>query len=210
MESINKSVWNTLSAVDVNKYAEKKNGFTYLSWAWAWSILKDHYPDATYTKKVAYNDKAESDLPFMVDSNGYACVSVTVNIPSMNESATEIMPVLNHANKPIQNPDSFEVNKSLQRCLAKAIAALGLGAYLFQGEDLPQTVSSSPAPSAPPPAKDFKKVSIPLDQEIRLAPDLESLKTLYNRVSLSLAPEPLTPEQRALFSQRKQEILAHG
>jgi len=40
MESINKSVWNTLSAVDVNKYAEKKNGFTYLSWAWAWSILK--------------------------------------------------------------------------------------------------------------------------------------------------------------------------
>lgn len=196
------TVWNTLSAVDVNKYAEKKNGFTYLSWAWAWSILKDHYPDATYTKKVAYNDKAESDLPFMADTNGYAYVSVTVNIPSMNESATEIMPVLNHANKPIQNPDSFEVNKSLQRCLAKTIAVLGLGAYLFQGEDLPQTVSSSPAPSAPPPAKDFKKVAgLSLEQEIRLAPDMESLKALYNRVSLSL-----TPEQRALFSQRKQEI----
>lgn len=202
MESVNKSVWNTLSAVDVNKYAEKKNGFTYLSWAWAWSILKDHYPDATYTKKVAYNDKAESDLPFMADTNGYAYVSVTVNIPSMNESATEIMPVLNHANKPIQNPDSFEVNKSLQRCLAKTIAVLGLGAYLFQGEDLPQTVSSSPAPSAPPPAKDFKKASgMTLEQEIRIAPDMESLKALYNRVSLSL-----TPEQRALFSQRKQEI----
>ena len=202
MESINKSVWNTLSAVDVNKYAEKKNGFTYLSWAWAWSILKDHYPDATYTKKVAYNDKAESDLPFMADTNGYAYVSVTVNIPSMNESATEIMPVLNHANKPIQNPDSFEVNKSLQRCLAKTIAVLGLGAYLFQGEDLPQTVSSSPAQSAPPPARDFKKASgMTLEQEIRIAPDLESLKALYNRVSLSL-----TPEQRALFSQRKQEI----
>ena len=196
------TVWNTLSAVDVNKYAEKKNGFTYLSWAWAWSILKDHYPDATYTKKVAYNDKAESDLPFMADTNGYAYVSVTVNIPSMNESATEIMPVLNHANKPIQNPDSFEVNKSLQRCLAKTIAVLGLGAYLFQVEDLPQTVSSSPAPSAPPPAKDFKKVAgLSLEQEIRLAPDMESLKALYNRVSLSL-----TPEQRALFSQRKQEI----
>ena len=196
------TVWNTLSAVDVNKYAEKKNGFTYLSWAWAWSILKDHYPDATYTKKVAYNDKAESDLPFMADTNGYAYVSVTVNIPSMNESATEIMPVLNHANKPIQNPDSFEVNKSLQRCLAKTIAVLGLGAYLFQGEDLPQTVSSSPAPSAPPPAKDFKKVAgLSLEQEIRLAPDMESLKALYNRVSLSL-----TTEQRELFSQRKQEI----
>ena len=199
MESINKSVWNTLSAVDVNKYAEKKNGFTYLSWAWAWSILKDHYPDATYHKHIF------NGLPFMLDPNGYGYVQVTVSVPSQDASCTEIMPVLNHANKPIQNPDSFEVNKSLQRCLAKAIAALGLGAYLFQGEDLPQTVSSSPAPSAPPPAKDFKKVSIPLEQEIRLAPDMECLKALYNRVSLSL-----TPEQRDLFSQRKQEILAHG
>ena len=197
MESINKSVWNTLSAVDVNKYAEKKNGFTYLSWAWAWSMLKDHYPDATYHKHIF------NGLPYMLDPNGYGYVQVTVSVPSLDSSCTEIMPVLNHANKPIQNPDSFEVNKSLQRCLAKAIAALGLGAYLFQGEDLPQSVASNPAPSAPPPpAKDFKKATgMSLEQEIRIAPDIESLKALYNRVSLSL-----TPEQRALFSQRKQEI----
>jgi hypothetical protein len=196
MESINKSVWNTLSAVDVNKYVEKKNSFSYLSWAWAWSILKDHYPDATYHKHIF------NGLPFMLDPNGYGYVQVTVSVPSLDSSCTEIMPVLNHANKPIQNPDSFEVNKSLQRCLAKAIAALGLGAYLFQGEDLPQTVASNPAPSAPPPAKDFKKATgMSLEQEIRIAPDMESLKALYNRVSLSL-----TPEQRALFSQRKQEI----
>jgi hypothetical protein len=196
MESINKSVWNTLSAVDVNKYVEKKNSFSYLSWAWAWSILKDHYPDATYHKHIF------NGLPYMLDPNGYGYVQVTVSVPSLDSSCTEIMPVLNHANKPIQNPDSFEVNKSLQRCLAKAIAALGLGAYLFQGEDLPQTVASSPAPSAPPPAKDFKKATgMSLEQEIRIAPDMESLKALYNRVSLSL-----TPEQRALFSQRKQEI----
>jgi hypothetical protein len=196
MESINKSVWNTLSAVDVNKYAEKKNGFTYLSWAWAWSMLKDHYPDATYHKHIF------NGLPYMLDPNGYGYVQVTVSVPSLDSSCTEIMPVLNHANKPIQNPDSFEVNKSLQRCLAKAIAALGLGAYLFQGEDLPQSIASNPAPSAPPPAKDFKKATgMSLEQEIRIAPDMESLKALYNRVSLSL-----TPEQRALFSQRKQEI----
>lgn len=196
MESVNKSVWNTLSAVDVNKYVEKKNSFNYLSWAWAWSILKDHYSDATYHKHIF------NGLPYMLDPNGYGYVQVTVSVPSLDSSSTEIMPVLNHANKPIQNPDSFEVNKSLQRCLAKAIAALGLGAYLFQGEDLPQTVASSPAPSAPPPAKDFKKATgMSLEQEIRIAPDMESLKALYNRVSLSL-----TPEQRALFSQRKQEI----
>ena len=190
------TVWNTLSAVDVNKYAEKKNGFTYLSWAWAWSMLKDHYPDATYHKHIF------NGLPYMLDPNGYGYVQVTVTVPSLDSSCTEIMPVLNHANKPIQNPDSFEVNKSLQRCLAKAIAALGLGAYLFQGEDLPQSVASNPAPSASPLSKDFKRATgMSLEQEIRIAPDIESLKALYNRVSLSL-----TPEQRALFSQRKQEI----
>jgi hypothetical protein len=190
------TVWNTLSAVDVNKYAEKKNGFTYLSWAWAWSMLKDHYPDATYHKHIF------NGLPYMLDPNGYGYVQVTVTVPSLDSSCTEIMPVLNHANKPIQNPDSFEVNKSLQRCLAKAIAALGLGAYLFQGEDLPQSVASNPAPSTSPIAKDFKRATgMSLEQEIRIAPDMESLKALYNRVSLSL-----TPEQRALFSQRKQEI----
>ena len=42
------SVWKTLSAIDCSEKAEKKNGLTYLSWAWAWGILMEHYPEATY------------------------------------------------------------------------------------------------------------------------------------------------------------------
>ena len=34
-----KSVWQTLSAINVNGKTEKKNGLTYLSWAWAWAEL---------------------------------------------------------------------------------------------------------------------------------------------------------------------------
>ena len=47
-----------------------------------------------------------------------------------------MLPVLNYANKPLQNPNSFEVNTSLQRCLAKAIALHGMGVQVYSGEDL--------------------------------------------------------------------------
>lgn len=199
---MSQSVWNELSKVDVSKFTERKNSFLYLSWAWAWSVLKDHYPDAEYSKHTF------AGLPFMLDNNGYAYVQVTVRIPSMNTQCSEIMPVLDHRNKSIQNPDSFAVNASLQRCLAKTIAALGLGAYIYQGEDLPVdsgvTPAPTPVPSTNPAPEGFKKpeTSISLEQQINLAPDLESLKALFNRVSLRI-----TPEQKALFSNRKKELI---
>ena len=112
-------VWNELAKVDVSAFTEKKNGFTYLSWADAFTVLKDHFPDATYVKHIF------NGLPFMQDAAGNTYVQVTVRIPSANAECSEIMPVLNHANKAIQYPDSFQVNASLQRCLAKAIAGLG-------------------------------------------------------------------------------------
>ena len=43
------SVFETLSAENVNGHTEKKNGLTYLSWAWAWAELLKRYPDSTYT-----------------------------------------------------------------------------------------------------------------------------------------------------------------
>ena len=193
------SVWNELNKVDVSSFIERKNGFNYVSWSDAWTVLKDHYADAEYTKHIF------NGLPFMMDANGNAYVQVTVRIPSANVQASEIMPVLNHANRAIQNPDSFQVNASLQRCLAKTIAALGLGMYVYRGEDLPGDTSSAPAPAASPaPAKpnNFGNMSIPLEQEINLAPDIDALKALYNRVQLRI-----TPEQRTLFSNRKKELL---
>ena len=208
------NVWNTLSAIDCSKHVEKKNGFTYLSWAWAWSILKQHYPTAQYTKHLFQVNG--NNLPYMLDADGNAYVTVTIKIMPENnaesitalESATEVMPVLNHANRPIKNPNSFEVNASLQRCMVKAIAALGLGCYIYAGEDMPMesptAMAESPNIKSDTPAP--KKIASPLtvEQEIALAPDVESLKKLYSRLG------PAAGQHNSAFTKRKKELAANG
>ena len=208
------NVWNTLSAIDCSKHVEKKNGFTYLSWAWAWSILKQHYPTAQYTKHLFQVNG--NNLPYVMDADGNAYVTVTIKIMPENnadsitalESATEIMPVLNHANRPIKNPNSFEVNASLQRCMVKAIAALGLGCYIYAGEDMPMesptAMAESPNIKSDTPAP--KKIASPLtvEQEIALAPDVESLKKLYSRLG------PAAGQHNSAFTKRKKELAANG
>lgn len=146
-----KTVWETLSKINVNDHTEKKNGLTYLSWAWAWGVLKEHYPSATFQKHVQ-----PSGIPYIIDANGYAYVQVTVTVEE--ESATELFPVLDHRNRAIQNPNAFDVNSAMQRCLAKCISYLGLGHYIYAGEDLPQdarsgSVTPSKPKAAPTPAK---------------------------------------------------------
>ena len=208
------NVWNTLSAIDCSKHVEKKNGFTYLSWAWAWSILKQHYPTAQYTKHLFQVNG--NNLPYMLDADGNAYVTVTVKIMPENnadsitalESATEIMPVLNHANRPIKNPNSFEVNASLQRCMVKAIAALGLGCYIYAGEDMPMesptAMVESPNIKSDLPAP--KKIASPLtvEQEIALAPDDESLRKLYRRLGQAAG------QYNSAFTKRHKELQANG
>ena len=130
------SVWETLSKVDVSDHIEKKNGLTYLSWAWAWGIVKKHYPKTTFTKNLYSSANNDCTLPYMIDPAGYAFVSVTVDIEG--ETQTEVLPVLNHANKAVSQPDSFQVNTALQRCLTKCLAFHGLGHYIYAGEDLPE------------------------------------------------------------------------
>tara|TARA_B100001057_G_C22868351_1_gene957601 strand:- start:675 stop:1328 length:654 start_codon:yes stop_codon:yes gene_type:complete len=130
------SVWETLSKIDVSEHTEEKNGLTYLSWAWAWGIVKKHYPKTTFTKNLYSSANNDCTLPYMIDPAGYAFVSVTVDIEG--ETQTEVLPVLNHANKAVSQPDSFQVNTALQRCLTKCLAFHGLGHYIYAGEDLPE------------------------------------------------------------------------
>lgn len=136
MSKEKKSVWATLSAIDVNDKTEDKNGMTYLSWAWAWGKLKENYPEATFKKHT------HDGMAYIKDEKGNAFVEVTVTVEGI--SATELFPVLNYNNKPIQNPNAFEVNTALQRGLAKAIAYHGLGHYIYAGEDLPQSDGEAP------------------------------------------------------------------
>ena len=149
-----KTSWEILSAIDVGDKIEKKNGLSYLSWVWAWGVLKQHFPYAGFTKHTAPNG-----MPYFIDAQGYAFVKVTVALHyDGSTDITEMLPVLDHRNKPIQGPNAFEVNNALQRCLAKAIAYHGLGHYIYAGEDVPQEAIGSPpegqvAVSAPTTAK---------------------------------------------------------
>ena len=127
-----KSVWATLSAINVNEHTEKKAGLTYLSWAWAWSKVKEHYPDATYT---IY--ETPEGLPYWTDSR--TCwVKTGVTIQGLEH--IEYLPVMDNRNQsiPLGKVTSMDMNKAIQRSLTKACARHGLGLYIYAGEDLPE------------------------------------------------------------------------
>ena len=150
-----KTVWERLSQIDVNEHTEKKGNLTYLSWAWAWATLKNEYPGASFQKHFFdhISKEGEMKLPYAIDGEGYAYVRVTVRVEDVE--VTETLPVLGNNNRSVKNPDSFAVNTSLQRCLAKAIAYHGLGHYIYAGEDLPvETIKADETDEAdeePPP-----------------------------------------------------------
>ena len=148
--------WGQLKAVNVEEknMVEKKNNLSYISWAMAWSALCDIYPDATFEKHCN-----EQGFPYFKDEQGWCFTKVTVTVNG--KSITEMLPVLNYANKAIQNPNSFEVNTSLQRCLAKAIALHGLGVHVYSGEDIaeiPDNLGEEEKDDAKEKAAELKKV----------------------------------------------------
>lgn len=127
-----KNYFVELNNINVNGKTEKKNGLTYLSWAWAWTEIKKLHPDATYT---VYENK--DGLFYHTD--GKTCwvkTGVTVN----GIEHIEYLPVMDFKNKsiPLNNVTSFDVNKAIQRSLTKACARHGLGLYVYAGEDLPE------------------------------------------------------------------------
>ena len=121
-----------LNNINVNGKTEKKNGLTYLSWAWAWAEVKKLHPDATYT---IY----ENEAGWNYHTDGRTCwvkTGVTVN----GVEHIEYLPVMDFKNKsiPLDLVNSFDVNKAIQRSLTKAVARHGLGLYIYAGEDLPE------------------------------------------------------------------------
>lgn len=124
-------VFGELNAVNVNVKTEKKNGLTYLSWAWAWAEVKKRFPTANYT---VYEDASGN----IYHTDGMTCwVKTGVTIEGLEH--IECLPVMDFKNKsiPATNVTSIDVNKAIQRCLTKACARHGLGLYIYAGEDLP-------------------------------------------------------------------------
>ena len=133
-----------LAATNVNEHVEKKNGLSYLSWAWAVDQLLRADPTATWE----YRDC--NGAPHLTLPDGTAMVFCTVT--AFGQMRTMQLPVMDHRNKAIANPDAFAVNTAMQRCLVKAIACHGLALYLDQGEDLPEGDKPAEAPSPKPQA----------------------------------------------------------
>ncbi len=129
-----KSVWETLSEIDVSSHIEQKGKFSYISWAWAWALVKQKYPEATF-KKLTFVDNQNNVLPFMRDSLTYTYVSCSVTIEGIEQE--EIFPVLGNKNEPLKAATSFQVNTAHQRCLVKCLAYHGFGTNVYAGEDLP-------------------------------------------------------------------------
>jgi hypothetical protein len=136
-----------LLKLNVNEHTEKKNGLTYLSWAWAWAEALKADPAASFEVKTFSRDQY-TEMPYM-DINGTGMVWVTVTM--FNKPMTCFLPVMNHRNQPIQNPDAFQVNTAIMRCMTKALALHGLGLYIYSGDDLPEDDKPAPAPVAEAP-----------------------------------------------------------
>lgn len=86
-----KSVFETLNVINCNEHTEKKNGLTYLSWAWAWAEVKKAYPTATYTVWKDCENK-----PYVVDPALGFLVNTTVTIEG--ETHEMWLPVMDNAN----------------------------------------------------------------------------------------------------------------
>lgn len=130
------SAFSTLFSVDCSNHTEKKNGLTYLSWAWAWAEVKKLFPDASYT----IYENADG---WNYHTDGRTCwVKTGVTIKGLEH--IEYLPVMDYRNAsiPAEKVTSFDVNKAIQRSLTKAAARHGLGLYIYAGEDLPESASA--------------------------------------------------------------------
>ncbi len=144
-----KSVFETLSSIDVSDHVDvikmrKGPALKYVSWAWAWNIVKSIYPSAN--RKIEEFPEYQFDketgkwyatgqmLDYRITPAGCE-VRVTVTIEG--EEYSERLYVMDMRNQPVQNPNISQINKTQQRCLVKALAMAGLGLNLYAGEDLP-------------------------------------------------------------------------
>ncbi|MFC2996799.1 DUF1071 domain-containing protein [Acinetobacter sichuanensis] len=117
--------FSKLAAINVSKHIEKKNGLSYLSWAWAVDQLMRLDPQANWVfrEPVVYPDGS---------------MMVHCDITVYGKTMYMFLPVMNYSNKAIANPNAVDINKAMMRCLVKGIAVHGLGLYIYAGEDLPE------------------------------------------------------------------------
>ena len=153
-----KSTFAVLNPINCNDKTEKKNGLTYLSWAWAWGIAKTYFPDANYT----IYENADG---WNYHTDGRTCW-VKTGVTIGGQEHIEYLPVMDTRNRsiPFDSVTSFDVNKAIQRSLTKALARHGLGLYIYAGEDLPDAADDEARAEAKPAPKKATRKPLTDDQ----------------------------------------------
>ena len=219
-----------LYQLNLNDKVENKNGLTYLSWANAWAAFKMVYPNATY--RIIKNP--QTNLPYFADETG---IMVYTEITADHQTYEMWLPVMDASNKAmkleaytyqvwdktnrkyvdrkVEAATMFDINKTVMRCLVKNLAMLGLGLYIFAGEDMPETVSDdamqTPVQDVAKPRSRTRKPQQQVDRyagirtAINAAQDTTALLNLYHQHENEVNGNP---EILALFTERKLQLQA--
>ena len=115
--------YKDLRQINVSQHIEKKNGLSYLSWSWALDQLLQLDDSATWE--------------YLEPKRFGESMMVFCKVTAFGKSRTAQLPVMDFRNQAIPNPNAYQVNTAMQRCLAKAISLHGIGLYIYSGEDLP-------------------------------------------------------------------------
>ena len=130
-----------LLTLNVNEHTEKKGNLTYLSWAWAWAEVLKHDPGATWVVHRYINGDSEQPCMWIGET---AMVHTTVTVKGLAREC--LLPVMDHKNNAMKNPDARKISDAIMRCMTKAISMHGLGLYIYAGEDLPESDEPSLVP----------------------------------------------------------------
>ena len=199
-------IWKTLSAIDVSKHTEKrKQGsieLSYLSWANAWAYAMAHYPELTVKwHGMIDRHNVKRDVTTYEDGSCSVGCSITVGdverqmwLPVMDYRNNAIVGAVGPDGRPM-GPNAREISDAKMRCLVKCLASMGLGHYLYSGEDVPPNISVEE--DVDPPAKPKKKSS-PKKKKAKKAtvksPDADTLKTELITLTHSLSDGGWTPD----------------
>ena len=227
--------FNQLVSLNVNEKTESKNGLTYLSWSNAWLEFKKVYPTATYN----IIKDPQTGLPYFVDPNVGIMVFTEVEAGGLRYSMW--LPVMDSSNRTMKTePYTYQVwnkttkqyenrkveaatmsdiNRSLMRSLCKNMAMFGLGLYIYNGEDMPETLESSEATEATedplqssslqkPKSKKQRKASGDrydgIRQAINATNTTQELNALYRQHENEVKNNP---QILSLFTERKEELI---
>ena len=120
--------YKDLRQINVSQHIEKKNGLSYLSWSWALDQLLQLDDSATWE--------------YLEPKRFGESMMVFCKVTAFGKSRVAQLPVMDFRNQAIPNPNAYQVNTAMQRCLAKAISLHGIGLYIYAGEDLPAALTT--------------------------------------------------------------------